>query len=49
MKFELVNKEGCLMDTTEADNFKEARNYFKSKFEGNYKIVFNGESKNVRL
>jgi len=49
MKFELVNEEGCLMDSVETTSFKKARSIFANKFEGNYKIIFNGQSKNVRL
>lgn len=50
-KYELVNNEGCLMDTISAISFKSARKYFASKFEGNYKIICAErlETKNVRL
>jgi len=53
--FELVNNEGCYMDSTQAHSFKEAREYFASKYEGNFKIIksggltFESESKNVKL
>lgn len=49
MKYELVNMEGCLMDSVEASSFKKAREYFKNKYEGSFKILFEDESKNVKL
>jgi len=55
MKYELVNNDGCIMDSISTTSFKLARDYFKSKFEGSYKIVSsNGiigknEIKKVRL
>lgn len=48
-KYELVNDEGCLMDTLEGTSFKIARKYFAGKFEGKYRIICEGEIKNVRL
>jgi len=48
-KFELINNEGCLMDSTQTTSFAKARKYFASKFEGNFKIISEGEEKNVRL
>jgi len=48
-KYELVNNEGCLMDTISAINFKSARGHFAGKFEGKYKIICEEETKNVRL
>lgn len=51
MKFTLWNYEGCRMDETYAKSLKDARNHFKSFFEGKYKLVCEstGETKNVRL
>jgi len=48
-KFELVNLEGCLMETILLSSFKKARKYFAGKYEGKYKIICEGETKNVRL
>jgi len=50
-KYELVNNEGCLMDTISALSFKSARSYFVGKFSGKYKIICSEklETKNVRL
>ncbi len=51
IKFKLVNKEGCLIDTTIAKSFKEARNNFKGIYFGVY-IIYSyedGEWINVRL
>jgi hypothetical protein len=53
--YELYTHEGCHMDYTLAHSFKEAREYFSSKYEGKFKIIKSGglnsisESKNVRL
>lgn len=52
-KIELINLEGCLMDTTEETSFAKARKYFASKWSGSYKIRIVSDSgdkfKNVRL
>lgn len=48
-EYELVNKEGCLMDSVMTTSFRKAREYFNDKFWGNYKILCEGERKNVRL
>jgi len=48
-KYELVNNGGCLMDTISAINFKSARRYFAGVFGGNYRIICEGETRNVRL
>jgi len=51
MKFELVNNEGCFMDSITTTSFQSARKYFATQFEGNYKIICAEleETKNVRL
>ena len=51
MKFTLVNNEGCVMNTTMAKSFREARKNLKDFYTGNYKIVCenDGEWKNVKL
>ena len=48
-KYELVNIEGCLMDTISTTSFKKAREYFNNKFEGKYKIICEEETRNVKL
>ncbi len=48
-KFELVNLEGCLMDTVETTSFVKARKYFAGKFCGKYRILCEEEIKNVNL
>jgi hypothetical protein len=53
--YELINHEGCYFEARQAHSFKEAREYFASKYEGEFKIIKSGgltsnsESKNVRL
>lgn len=53
--YELYNLEGCYMDSTQSHSFREAREIFAGKYEGNYKITRSGgltslnETKNVRL
>lgn len=50
MNFDLVNDDGCLMDSVQAHCLKDARDYFADKYTGNYTITWNfGQSKNVRL
>jgi hypothetical protein len=48
-KYELVNNEGCLMADIMSISFKSARSHFIKSFEGKYKIICEGESRNVRL
>jgi len=48
-KYELINLEGCLMDTISSISFINARRYFVTKFEGKYRILCESESRNVRL
>lgn len=48
-KYELVNLEGCVMDFVEAVSFRSARTYFAARYEGKYKIICEGEIRNVRL
>lgn len=38
-KYELVNLEGCLMETYEAESIEEATEYFKENYTGEYKII----------
>lgn len=53
--YELSNHEGCYMESTQAHSFKEAREYFASKYEGKYILTKSGgltsesTSKNVKL
>jgi len=51
MKYELVNKYGCFMDSITTTSFQSARKYFATQFEGSYKIICSEleETKNVRL
>jgi len=48
-KYELVNLEGCLMDTISSISFINARKHFVTKFEGKYRILCEGETRNVKL
>ena len=49
-RFDLVNLEGCLMDSCKRKNFYEARVNFNQSYEGKFKIVCsNGDTKNVIL
>ena len=38
-KYELVNLEGCLMETYEAESIEEATEYFEENYTGEYKII----------
>lgn len=38
-KFELVNLDGCLMDTTEETSWDKARKYFAAKYTGEYRLI----------
>ena len=38
-KYELVNLEGCLMETYEAESIEEATDYFEENYTGEYKII----------
>ena len=38
-KYELVNLEGCLMETYEAESIEEATEYFKGNYTGEYRII----------
>ena len=54
IKFELINKEGCVMGTTTATSFATARKNFNQTYCGDYKILkLTGDcesvSVNVRL
>ena len=51
IKYKLVNKEGCTIDTTMAKSFKEARKNFNGLHEGTYKIynTEDGDWVNARL
>ena len=51
IKFKLVNRKGCIMDTTMAKSFKAARKNFSYCYIGTYKIYNceDGEWINVRF
>lgn len=54
MRYDLVNNEGCLMDTAKTTSFAKARKQFSSAYSGKYKIIWShlvgGEqSKNVNF
>lgn len=39
MKYELINDDGCLMDSVRTTSFKAAREYFNDRYEGRYVIL----------
>ena len=47
--YELVNNEGCFMVSVYEISWIKARKCFAQQYEGNFKILCNGETKNVRL
>jgi hypothetical protein len=49
--YDLINNDGCLMDSIPATSFKKAREYFLQFFEGKYVILCDeiNERKNVIL
>lgn len=49
--YELINSNGCLFDTKITTSLKKAREYFNSRWSGNYKILCVDDSteSNVRL
>jgi len=48
-KYELINLEGCLMRTARTTSFKKARELFNNEYQGQFRIICEGEEKNVRL
>ena len=48
-KFELVNMEGCIMDSVKTTSYKKAREYFKNLFEGEFYIYQGENRKKVKL
>ena len=47
--FELVNMEGCIMDSIKTTSYKKAREYFKKKFGGEFYIYQGENRKKVKL
>ena len=39
MTYELINHDGCLMDTVRTTSFRNAREYFSHNYEGKYVIL----------
>jgi len=52
-KYELINSDGCLMESVMATNMSNARRHFAALFTGNYRILCvsenGGEEINVRF
>ena len=48
-KWELVNLEGCLMDSIVSSSYKKAREYFNANYSGKYKIISELGTNNVIL
>lgn len=51
MTYDLINDDGCTMDTVRATSFAAARRYFAARYEGRYVIVCReiDDRRNVRL
>jgi len=50
-KYELINADGCLMESVMAANYQNARRHFAGLFTGYYRLLCasDGTEKNVRL
>jgi len=42
MTYDLINDDGCLMGSVQANSFRAARRYFAARFTGNY-VIYCGE------
>jgi len=51
MTYELINNDGCLMDTVKTTSFTTARRYFAVRYKGEYVIVCGeiDDRRNVKL
>lgn len=48
-KYELLNNEGCFMEMVYEISWIKARKCFNQSYSGNYKLLCEGETKNVIL